>query len=166
MLCKHLYRFLISLLPFVARCANVPGDKVVFTQARGHGISITGEIYMIELREGQSVILTAEPKTAGGHPAAYEKGSAVWTSSDPSIATVEPLPDNELQGRVKGVDGSQNGSVVIRLEADGDPDAEQTRPCIGTETATVTQGEAFTFGLSAGEVKDEEPIQDTNPTPQ
>lgn len=109
----------------------------------------------MELREGQSVVLTGKPKTASGHPAAYQTGSAQWTSSDESVATVEQDPNDELKGRVRGIDGSNNESVVIECRVDGDPDADQERILIGTKSVTVTQGEATVFDLEDGPIEDE-----------
>lgn len=109
---------------------------------------------MAELREGQQFTVTAILKTADGHPASYEKGSAKWESSDESVATVEVNPDNELESTVKGVDGSNNGSAVITFRADGDPDADQTRDLVATLDVVVTQGEAVVSELSAGTPSD------------
>lgn len=134
-------------------------DRVLFT-IRYESLTIKGEIYMAELREGQQFDVTASLKTAGGRDAAYQTGSASWTSSDPSIATVTPASDNELFATVKGVNGSNNGSAVIEFRADGDPDADQTRQIVGTLAVTVTQGEAVVVDLQAGTPSDTPPAAD------
>jgi hypothetical protein len=136
------------------KCHHKPDRKIiVFRTIRSRGLKIIGDIKMAELREGQQVTVTASPKTKKGKPATYEKGSASWETSDDAIATVEANPDNELEAIVKGVDGSDNESVVITFKADGDPD-EDERPIIGTLDVTVTQGEATVFELSAGTASD------------
>ncbi len=104
----------------------------------------------MELREGQQVVVTASLKTSAGHDAAYQTGTAVWTSSDNALATVTVSPDNELSATVVGVDGSVNGSAVITLNLDGDPDADEVRDIVGTLAITVTQGEATVVELTAG----------------
>lgn len=147
------------------KCHHAPGNKVIiFRTIRSRGLIITGDIKMAELREGQQFTVTASPKTKKGNSAVYDEGTAEWASSDDSIATVEVNPENELEATVKGVDGSDNESVVITFKADGDPD-EDERPLIGTLDVTVTLGEATVFDLSANSASDtpEEPEEPTEP---
>jgi hypothetical protein len=136
---------------------------VIFTTARFAGVEITGEFFDMNLREGQQVKLTAALRTKAGHVATYEPGSATWESSDPSVATVTVDPDSELSANVIGVDGSNNGSVVITFRADGDPDADQVRDLVGTLDVVVTQGEAVVVELSAGVASDVPTDAGSNP---
>lgn len=127
---------------------------VKFAEVHGNGLILKGEIKVMELREGQQVTVSAELKTKGGNPAAYDEGTASWESSDESIATVEVNPENELEATVKGVDGSDNGSAVITFRVDGDPDEDENREIIGTLDVVVTQGEATVVELKTGAVSD------------
>lgn len=105
---------------------------------------------MAELREGQQFGVTASLKTAAGHNAAYQTGSATWESSDENIASVEVNPDNELEATVRGLDGSNSDAVVITFRADGDPDDDEVRDLVATLDVVVTQGEAVVSELVAG----------------
>lgn len=128
--------------------------RIIFNQIRFNGITITGEIKTMELREGQEFTVSAALETAAGHAAAFQAGTAVWESSDPSVASVEVDPNKELQAVVKGLDGSNNGSALITFSVDGDPDADETRDILGTLDAVCTQGEAVVVELTAGPVSD------------
>ena len=143
-------------------------DKVTayFSTVSSGGILVKGDIDMAELREGQFFNVGAAFKTQSGNPATYEAGSVAWTSSDPSVASVEVNPDNELQAKVSGVNGSANGSAVIEFRADGDPDADQTRELIATLAVTVTQGEAVVAELTAGAAQDNPAIPTPGPDPE
>jgi hypothetical protein len=120
----------------------------------GFGLTIRGVIKMAELREGQRVTATAVLKTAGGNPAAYQTGSAVWTSSDPAVASVLVHPDNELMADVDGLNGAANTPVLVTFTADGDPDADQVRDVVATLDVVVTQGEAVVAEVTAGPATD------------
>jgi len=136
----------------IAKC---PESRVgaIFSQIQFGGIKIQGDFRAMELREGQQVTVTASLKTAAGHDADYQTGSATWESSDPA-ASVTANPDNELEATVIGVDGSTNATAVITFRADGDPDADQTRDLVGTLDVAVTKGEAAVVELSAGAPSD------------
>lgn len=156
----NFYCRLLSVIVFLTEKAfNLPpvscdDVNVFFNQVRLDGLIIKGEIEMAELREGQQFTVTAAFKTAAGHPASYQAGTAMWASSDPSIASVEANPENELEATVKGVDGSNNGAALITFTADGDPDADETRDLVGTLDVVVTQGEAVVAELTPGPASD------------
>ncbi len=159
---KDFYERLLCIIVWLCEQIEQPHcccrlSKVVFSRVSFNGLTIEGEIDSMELREGQSVVVTATLKTSAGHDAAYEKGTAVWTSSDDALATVTVSPDNELVATVVGVDGSVNGSAVITLNVDGDPDADETKPIIGTIACVITQGEATVVELTAGTPTDVTP---------
>lgn len=109
--------------------------------------------FNMELREGQRSTITATLKTAAGHPAAYQIGTATFESSKPEIVQVVPTADNELSCEIFGVDGTNNDSAVITFRCDGDPDAD-VREIVGTLDVVVTQGEATVVELSATEPVD------------
>lgn len=102
----------------------------------------------MELREGQRATITAELRTAAGHAAVYQTGTATFESSKPEILQVVPVADNELACEIIGVDGSNNDSAVVTFRCDGDPDGD-VRDIIGTIDVVVTQGEAVIVTLSA-----------------
>lgn len=103
----------------------------------------------MELREGQRATITAELRTAAGHAAVYQTGTATFESSKPEILQVVPVADNELACEIIGVDGSNNDSAVVTFRCDGDPDADQDREIVGTIDVVVTTGEAVVVELSA-----------------
>lgn len=105
---------------------------------------------MAELREGQRIRATVALKTKGGNPAAYEKGTEKWGSSDPAVASVTPDAADPLQADVDGLNGANNASVLVTFTADGDPDVDQARDVVATLDVTVTQGEAVVAEISAG----------------
>lgn len=128
--------------------------RVFFDTLTFNGVKSIGEFDMAELREGQQFTVTSTFKTAAGNPAAYEKGSAKWVSSDPSVASVDVDPNNELSAVVKGLNGAANTPVLVTFTADGDPDADQVRDLVATLDVVVTQGEAVVAELSAGSPTD------------
>ncbi len=123
----------------------------------GDPIKQTGEINdMSEIKEGKKRRLKGLPKTAAGHAAAIEPGSARWTSTDESVVSVTPDPANELEADVVGVDGSENGSALIELRADGIR-GEGVRELIATKSYVCTQGDAAVFEFEEGDETDVEP---------
>ncbi len=152
---RRILEVIVWLCHEIFPVSGVPDDVVIFTIARfNDGIEIKGDLKEMEIREGQQFNITAEPRTANGNAAAYQDGTAIWASSDETIASVTANPQNELEAEVRGLDGSENASVVIEFRADGDPDADETRELIGTIGVTVTRGEATVFNLTAGQVSD------------
>ncbi len=111
---------------------------------------------MANLREGQEVEFTVNPVSASGGPGDYEKGSADWTSSDPSVV-VTPNVDNELVAKAKCVDGSVLKAVSVSCHLDGDPDADQVRDILASGTVNVLHGEAVGATMTEGTVVDSEP---------
>lgn len=128
--------------------------------------------FMSEIKEGEKKHLKVVLKTAAGHPAKYQEGSAIWTSSDDSVVSVTPDPENELRAEIEGLDGTNNESVVITFSVDGDPDADETRDLIGTKSYVCTQGEAEIVELEeednpeavSAEVTEEPAEVQTDPT--
>lgn len=122
-------------------------------QAEFSNLKIIGAIEQMELKEGQRVVLTANPKTARGNVAGVEPGSVRWTSTDESVVSVTPDPANELSATVEGVDGSANETVAIEFRADGKR-GEGVREIVGNLAVTCTQGDAAVVELQAGEIVD------------
>lgn len=151
---KRFYERILAVILFLVEqlcdIEQFPQTYAFISSIKFNGVEIQGDLFMAELREGQEFKVSASFKTAVGHDAAYEEGTATWESSDESVATVEANPDKELEAVVKGVDGSSNGSAVITFRADGDPDADQVRDLVATLDVVVTQGEAVVAELTAG----------------
>ncbi len=117
------------------------------------GIKISGVLEMAELKEGQFFTAEVALRTRGGHTAAYQTGSGVWTSSDETVATVEVDSTSELKATITGVDGENNGSAMIEFRADGDP-GEGAMDVIATLAVTVTQGNAVVAEITVGDAQD------------
>jgi hypothetical protein len=126
------------------------------------GISILkGRIKKMKAEYGFNLDVEATP--VGG--AAIEAGSAAWgyaaTDADGNDVSgqflVTPDPDNELKCNLKH-DGSQSESTgVLTLRADGDPDADETAPVVGTLDIIVDAPNVTGFELSATPHVDEPP---------
>lgn len=119
----------------------------------------------MELKEGYKAVVLATPKTRNGNAAAIEPGSARWSSSDPSVVSIEQDPTNELGATMRGIDGSANESVVIELRADGDR-GEGIKEIVGTLAVVCTQGDAATFDLEVHSIEDDDaPAEQPEPAP-
>lgn len=142
-----------------------PENPALLYTADMSGIKIIGEFTDMNLREGQKVDLEVMPQTASGRPGAIEAGSARWTSSDESVVSITQDRDNPLKATARGLDGSNNESVVIEFRADGDQDPgdDQIKEIIGTLPITCTQGDATTVQLSAGDPVDD--VAEVQPPP-
>lgn len=127
---------------------------VRFASLRSATMYIEGEIKMFELKEGQKVTVTVEPKTAHGHAGGIQAGSGRWSSSDESVVSVEVDPANDLSATIHGLDGSHNESVVLEFRADADA-GEGVREVVGVASVVCTAGDATTFGLAFGTAVDE-----------
>lgn len=149
---RHVVKELREIRDVGESIANVLGAKrkSYFSKVTAYGVTITGEIKNMDLREGQQAKLDVTLKTKAGNPAAYEKGSGKWQSSDDARASVEVDPTNELSATLKGLSGADNTPVLISFTADGDPDADQVRDIVATLDCVVTQGEAFVAEIAAG----------------
>lgn len=150
------HRILAVIVWLVERAFNIK-----CLDERKHGFSIVaykdatfyGDIQKMELPEGASVTATAKPMTAAGHTGKYEVGTAKWVVADETIASATPNPDNELECKFTGLDGSENKSTAVSCSFDGDPDAEE-RLIVLEGVLTVTQGEATVGSLDFSAVDD------------
>lgn len=126
----------------------------VISHLEFQGLVIEGELFYMELREGQEVDVSAGFKTRGGRAAQHQAGSGSWESSDPSVASVTADPADELKAVVRGENGEANGSAVITFRADGDPDEGEERALVATLDVVVTRGEAHVAEITAGTARD------------
>lgn len=119
-------------------------------------------------------VSTFEATPVGPAGSSYEKGSAKWdvaakdaegndASGDYSIAVD---PENELRATVTH-SGTTESTAVLSLRADGDPDADEEAPAVGTLDIVVDAPNVNAFTLS--EVTAEptpEPEPEPEPTPE
>ena len=104
----------------------------------------------MELREGFKVEVQAGGfRTARGNAASIEPGSGRWTSTDESVVSVTPDPNDETKATVEGVDGSANETVAIEFRADGRP-GEGDKEIVLSGAVTCTQGDAAVGELQFG----------------
>lgn len=73
---------------------------------------------MSDLPDDKTASATVTPIDAKGNPAQVEAGSAVWTSSDDTIATVVADPANQLAATVTPT--GPLGTAQIKMECDAD----------------------------------------------
>lgn len=109
------------VIGFVLRKSRRGKVQLIFASVQdlNSGFTIWGDIKKMRLINTQKVGVTAAPVTSAGAPATIQPGSAVWASSDPSVATVEQDPSNELSAVVKAVAGAK-GATQIKITADAD----------------------------------------------
>lgn len=127
-----------------------------FSRVSSGGVTVEGVITNMEIREDQAVKVTAVLKTKEGHPASYQKGSAQWSISDETVASLTLDDSDELSAVIKCTDGSNNTAFVVSLSVDGDPDDDNARPIVLTGDLVATQGEAVVGELSFGTPVDTE----------
>jgi len=131
-----------------------PEKEIIFTSVEYEsGQIVKGDIKMAILKEGQSLTLTAKPKSKGASPTKIQPDSAEWTSSDDSIATVTELTDTGTETTAKVV-ALKAGEALITLKADADL-GEGVREVTGVEAVAVIVGDAVGFDLVASAPVDE-----------
>lgn len=135
------------------RCDRCHEPLAVFNSIETPENQFVGDIHYMQIKEGQRFSVSVALKTARGHAAAIEPGTARFISSDESVVSVTPDPSSELKATVEGLDGSNNDSVVIEFRADGKV-GEGVREVIATLDVTCTQGDATVVELVAGPVFD------------
>lgn len=161
-------------IPDISCCEEEepPNKFFNFTEIRfKDGKIIRGDnLVMVSLNRGQEFDVIVEPVDEYGDEADYQVGTERWSSSDTSIATVEPKPDNPLQATVKVSKTANFGAAAISFEADMDPEEGEERQGVGALSVVVAKREAVTFEIQAGEVRDtsdqDTPIEENpeNPT--
>lgn len=144
---------------------RIRGTKFVqrgFDSIEFENLNIFGVIEKMELKEGQRVKCTVTPKTAHGHAAQVEPGSARFTSADESVIAVGDLienPDGSFSTYFENVDGTGNQSIAVEFRADGKV-GEGIREIVVAGVIVATQGDAV-----VGEMAFDTP-EDVTPEPQ
>lgn len=116
-------------------------------------------INKMELKEGQKATLTVALRTATGHAAGYETGTAQFESSDDALLKVTSNPDNELLATIETLDGSNNDTATVTFRADG-LQGDGEREIVGTLAVVCTQGDATVVEITATPPPDDD---GTNP---
>jgi hypothetical protein len=121
-----------------------PGVAVAaFITIRTAGWTVRGNNMAVELPNGKVVDLTVTYEDADGNPTSAP-GDVTWTSSDPSIATIEADDDDDTKAVVTSVaEGStsitaQSGGITASIDVD----------------VTAEGGEAVSANITAGEPRD------------
>lgn len=91
---------------------------LVYLRFGTYSVTFEGNHMASDLPDDKTASATVTPLDAKGNPAQVEAGSAVWTSSDESVATVVADPTNELGATVTPV--GPLGSAQIKMECDAD----------------------------------------------
>lgn len=127
-----------------------------------NGIKITSKQMALSLTTTQFVKATLQPQDAKGRPARVEEGSVQWSSSDESVFTVEPDPNDPLSAIITSV-GEGTGQLDYSADADLDNDIQTIS---GFAAVEVIPPQAVGFGIVFGtpEEKPEEPTEPTEPT--
>lgn len=135
-----------------------PKSQLVFSTVSVEGIVIEGNIKMVKFEFNQSATFTASPLDRHGNPAQIQAGSATWTvqaqdaDGNPVDLHLVVNPDNELEATLTSGDVEATGAITLR--ADGDPDANEEFPIIGTADIVVDSPNAVVFSLANTEPAD------------
>lgn len=101
---------------------------------------------MITLTDEQKFTATAVFKTAAGNDARVD-GVPVWSTSDENVATIQSVSEDGLTAVIfAGVPGV----AQIRMDADADLDADETRTITGLLDVEVRPSEAVTALVVSG----------------
>jgi len=98
----------------------------------------------INITDTQQVVLTAAFADKKGNAASVD-GAPVWTSSDPSVATVTAAAD----GLTATVVAVTEGQVTISVDADADL-GSGVQSITGTLDVVIGPGVAVVAGVTAG----------------
>lgn len=122
-----------------------------FSKVRIENITIKGDIKKVNIDFLQQVTYTLEATDRKGNPAKVE--SVTWELTDPSIATLEVNPDNQLEATAKGISGV-TGVTLVRATADV-RFGEETLHKVAEDALNVTDPEAEIISLKASEATDQ-----------
>lgn len=106
---------------------------------------------MLLLTDSQKCTLTIQPVTAKGKPAIVD-GVPQWSTSNPSIASIEPAAD----GLSAVVTARGAGETQISVTVDADLDQDETREISGVLDVQVKASEAVSVAISAGTPEEQE----------
>jgi hypothetical protein len=145
--------------------------EVAFQIRLSDGVKITGLHINMKVEFGQYIDIKAIPLNRKGNPSHIEAGSASFqlsaTDSDGNdvsgdFSRVDDGSD-ELSARFQHDGTEVECTGVITLRADGDPDADEQFPVVGTLDFVVDAPNTVTFDLQ-GTVGDPEPATDGGDT--
>jgi len=104
---------------------------------------------MLQLTNTQQCPIEVSGVDKKGNPA--ELDSVVFTSSDPSVATVEADPADQDKALIKAV---ATGTAQINVTADADL-GDGVSELTGTLDVTVVAGQAVGFAINTGTVEEQ-----------
>ena len=112
-------------------------------------IAFTGKNIMAKIRESQAPFtVRASVKKANGQPGRIQTGTARWESSDPSVATVEVNPENELEATITpGTNVNNATQILFTGDADLDEGDDQVRELQASGTLELLEDEAVVADL-------------------
>jgi hypothetical protein len=113
-------------------------------------ITIKSKHMSVTLEVGQHAVGALAPKKVNGDLAPIQTGTATFTSSDETVATVTQNPDNELEVTVKVVGV---GTATITGTVDADP-GEGVRTLTASAEVSGTQALARTLDFAFGAAQD------------
>lgn len=125
--------------------------RFIFRRVVIDGIAVEGDIKKMAVGFNKQIPVEAMAVDADGNKANIQAGTAKWSSSDETVATVTVDPTNELKARVLTNNAGIEGSAVITLEADGDRSPTGVAQIVGTGTVDVYGPNATVFNLNFGE---------------
>lgn len=137
--------------------------RFVFRKVRiiGQQNYVEGDIKKMKLEFGQNI--SVEATSTGGD---YQRGTAAFTvqaadASENDVTdqfTVEVDPENELKANIVRAEGNDTEcSGVVTLRADGDPDAAEEAPIVGTLAFNYDSPNATGFDLVGSVAVEEAP---------
>lgn len=161
-ICQSFYRRLVAALLFLIEMGwdyEMPCEesRIVFYKVRRKdGTAVTGDI--IEMKEDIGFDLDI----FGVSDRPYEQGTAGISVSGVDAdgndisdqVNFEVVSDDgkNFQGRVRQLaeeDGGTEGTFTIRIDADGDPDADEEAPIFGTLVVVADAKNATEFTITA-----------------
>jgi hypothetical protein len=113
---------------------------IIFT-IRYETLTIQGDLIEMNMQVGQEVLLDAAVDGA------FEKGSGVWTSSDPTVVAVAVNPANELEAQASSV---APGTATVTLTLDPDPNNANAATISGSIDITIDAKDATEITITAG----------------
>lgn len=146
---------LLRLIVWLSDCLDMCPirTQLIFTKVRVNGITIQGDIKKMKIEFGQTVNVVATPQGAPGSK--IEAGSAVFSfqaqdasgndASADFVLTVDPT--DELKCSLAH-SGTNESTGLLTLTADGDPDADETAPVVGTLAIIVDAPNVTGFDMT------------------
>ncbi|MEO7538877.1 MAG: hypothetical protein ABIV21_02535 [Pyrinomonadaceae bacterium] len=148
--CERFLKLLVFLGEKIFCSSNTAlQGRFIFNRVQVGELIIEGDITKMKIEIGQNIHLTAVSDLP------YEVGTAVATvqasDADGNDVSgefkVEASADNELDITITR-DGTTECTGVITLRADGDPDADEEAPMVGTADFVYDSKNASVFDLT------------------